>query len=63
MWSELLKVRYSKKQHASHVVFLFAEKRKTLKFLVEIANKEMRKKKEERLCMLPVFIRGSLSGF
>jgi hypothetical protein len=43
--------------------FLFAEKRKTLKFLVEIANKETRKKKEERLCMLPVFIRGSLSGF
>ena len=63
MWSELLKVRYSKKQHASHVVFLFAEKRKTLKFLVEIANKETRKKKEERLCMLPVFIPGSLSGF
>ena len=31
--------------------FLFAEERKTLKFLVEIANKEMRKKKEERLCM------------
>ena len=25
--------------------FLFAEERKTLKFLVEIANKEMRKKK------------------
>ena len=25
--------------------FLFAEKRKTLKFLVEIANKEVRKKK------------------
>ncbi|MBX5326079.1 hypothetical protein FOA33_09035 [Streptococcus cristatus] len=43
MWSELLKVKYSKKQHASHVVFLFAEKRKTLKFFVEIANKEMRK--------------------
>jgi len=45
MWSELLKVRYSKKQHASHVVFLFAEKRKMLKFFVEIANKEIRKKK------------------
>ena len=43
MWSELLKVKYSQKQHASHVAFLFAEKRKTLKFFIEIANKEMRK--------------------
>ena len=42
------KVKNSKKQHASHVVFLFAEKGK---LLVEIANKDMRKKKEERLCM------------
>ena len=40
--------------------FLFAEKGR---LLIEIANKEMRKKKEERLCMLPVFIPGSLSGF
>ena len=63
MWSELLKVKYSQKQHASHVVFLFAEKRKTLKFLVEIANKETRKKKEERLCTCQSCIHGSLSGF
>ena len=44
-------------------VMLFFICRKKEKLLVEIANKEMRKKKEERLCMLPVFIRGSLSGF
>ena len=37
--------------------------RKKEKLLVEIANKEMRKKKEEYLCMWLAFIRGSLSGF
>ena len=44
-------------------VMLFFYLQKKEKLLVEIANKEMRKKKEECLCMLPVFIRGSLSGF
>ena len=44
-------------------VMLFFYLRKKEKLLVEIANKEMRKKKEERLCMWPAFIRGSLSGF
>ena len=44
-------------------VMLFFYLQKKEKFLVEIANKETRKKKEERLCMLPVFIPGSLSGF
>ena len=44
-------------------VMLFFYLRKKEKLLVEIANKEMRKKKEERLCMWPVFIRGLLSGF
>ena len=44
-------------------VMLFFCLQKKEKLLVEIANKEMRKKKEERLCMWPVFIRGLLSGF
>ena len=44
-------------------VMLFFCLQKKEKLLVEIANKEMRKKKEERLCILPVFIRGSLGGF
>ena len=44
-------------------VMLFFCLQKKEKLLVEITNKEMRKKKEERLCMLPVFIHGSLNGF
>ena len=39
--------KIGKKQHASHVVFICEKE----KLLVEIANKEMRKKKEEHLCM------------
>ena len=60
---ETIKGKIQPKATCKSCCFLFAEKRKTLKFLVEIANKETRKKKEERLCMLPVFIPGSLSGF
>ncbi len=41
------KIKNNQKQHTSHVVF-YLQKRK---LLVEIANKEMRKKKEEHLCM------------
>ena len=59
----IIKDKKQPKATCKSCCFLFAEKRKTLKFLVEIANKETRKKKEERLCMLPVFIPGSLSGF
>jgi len=33
---------------------LFAEKRKTLKFFVEIANKEMRKKKGGTFMYMPI---------
>ena len=44
-------------------VMLFFCLQEKEKLLVEIANKEMRKKKEEHLCMWLVFIRGSLSGF
>ena len=44
-------------------VMLFFCLQKKERLLVEIANKEMRKKKMECLCMWPVFIRSSLSGF
>ena len=50
---ETIKGKYSQKQHASHVVFFICRKKKTLKFLVEIANKETRKKRRN-VCMLPV---------
>ena len=42
---ETIKGKIQPKATCKSCCFLFAEKRKTLKFLVEIANKEMRKKK------------------
>lgn len=44
-------------------VMLFFCLQKKEKLLVEIANKEMRKKKEERSCTCQSCIHGTSSGF